>query len=356
MKITLPASLVASGRYEEFAQGPGKRHGRSNSLKWPWLYDKLRAKGYDKSKAAAISNAKIHTRKKGRLSVLPAKSAHNRAVLKRLAAADRRGKHSTKGSLTAAASASEVERDNLWPQSGSRHTSQGRWFRRDGEFGFNPNQPRDKTGKWTTKGRSYKSVKATDAKRQYMTDRGIGPDTHDYSTVVAPAAFRRRVAKMYANLPSDDPAAHRAYEALRSKVRDQYEYMTKKLGIKVTVTPDDPYPNIDAMMADIETGNLKVLATASTPPPHPYFSNAENDMFRAVHDFYGHAATGRDFNRHGERATFLSHARTFGDDKDAIRALFTETEAQNAYAIANQQFGEQKVSLLPDEMVFYGLN
>ena len=99
MKVTLPASLVASGRYEEFAQGPGKRHGRSNSLKWPWLYDKLRAKGYDKSKAAAISNSRISTRKKGRISVLPAKMAHSPAVLKKINAADKKGQHVTKGML-----------------------------------------------------------------------------------------------------------------------------------------------------------------------------------------------------------------------------------------------------------------
>ena len=99
-KVTLPASLVASGHYEEFAKGPGARHGRSNSLKWPWLYDKLRAKGYDKSKAAAISNSRIHMRKKGRISVLPAKAAHDPKVLGRLAEADKAGKHATKGMLT----------------------------------------------------------------------------------------------------------------------------------------------------------------------------------------------------------------------------------------------------------------
>lgn len=96
----MPEALAASGRYEEFAQGPGKRHGRSNSLKWPWLYDKLRAKGYDKSKAAAISNSRLRYRKKGRLSVLPAKAAHNPKVLKRLAESDSKRKHATKGKLT----------------------------------------------------------------------------------------------------------------------------------------------------------------------------------------------------------------------------------------------------------------
>ena len=96
-KVTLPESLTAGGLYEEFAQGPGKRHGRSNSLKWPWLYDILRSKGYDKEKAARISNSRVRMRKKGRISVLPAKAAHNPEVLKRLGST--KG-HATKGKLT----------------------------------------------------------------------------------------------------------------------------------------------------------------------------------------------------------------------------------------------------------------
>lgn len=100
--MKLPATLVAS-LTEDFAKGPGNRVGRANSLKWPWLYDKLRAKGYDKSKAAAISNSRLKFRKKGRISVLDAKTAHNPAALRRLAAADKAGKHSTKGSLRASA-------------------------------------------------------------------------------------------------------------------------------------------------------------------------------------------------------------------------------------------------------------
>jgi hypothetical protein len=189
-----------------------------------------------------------------------------------------------------------------------------------------------------------------------MAARGIARDDTDYSTVTAPAAFRRKIAAKYAAMPDDDPAAHEAYRALATKVRDQYDYMTKTLGIKVKVkvTKTDPYPDIDAMMADVAQGRLKVLATSSTGP-HPFFSNRENDMFRAVHDFFGHGATGRDFNRHGERATYLSHAKTFGDDKPALRALFTETEAQNAYVVTNHEFGAQKVGVFPDSDVFFGL-
>lgn len=88
-----PATLVAAA--------PAKgAYGRSASLKWPHLYDILRAKGYDKSKAAAISNSRLRFRKKGRKNVLTAQQAHNPAVLKRLNEAQKAGKHMTGKQLT----------------------------------------------------------------------------------------------------------------------------------------------------------------------------------------------------------------------------------------------------------------
>lgn len=77
-----PAALVAAG---------GK-YGRSPSLKWPWLFDTLKAKGYDASKAAAISNSRLKFRKKGRLNVLTRQQAHNPAVMARVRKAQEAGK------------------------------------------------------------------------------------------------------------------------------------------------------------------------------------------------------------------------------------------------------------------------
>lgn len=85
--------------------GPAKgAYGRSSSLKWPHLYDVLRAKGYDKSKAAAISNSRLRFRKKGRKNVLKATEAHNPKILAKLAKAQREGKHLTRKQLTASMS------------------------------------------------------------------------------------------------------------------------------------------------------------------------------------------------------------------------------------------------------------
>jgi hypothetical protein len=58
--------------------------GRSPSLKWPHLYDLLRAKGYDKEKAARISNSRIGMRKSGKLKGLTYKQADNPKALKRV--------------------------------------------------------------------------------------------------------------------------------------------------------------------------------------------------------------------------------------------------------------------------------
>lgn len=56
--------------------------GRDPSLRWPWLYDILRSKGYDKEAAARISNARVWARKKGRLNVLNYRQADKMRTVK----------------------------------------------------------------------------------------------------------------------------------------------------------------------------------------------------------------------------------------------------------------------------------
>jgi hypothetical protein len=103
--VKLTPAMVASGHYDEFialtaAAGPKGKYGRSASLKWPHLYDVLRSKGYDKTKAAKISNSRLRFRKTGRKNVLTAKQAHTPAVLARLNKAQKAGKHLTARQLT----------------------------------------------------------------------------------------------------------------------------------------------------------------------------------------------------------------------------------------------------------------
>ncbi len=101
------------------------------------------------------------------------------------------------------------------------------------------------------------------------------------------------------------------------------------------------------MFDDASKGVLKVLSTESTGA-HPLFSNAQNDKFRAVHDYFGHAATGRGFGQDGEEAAWVHHSQMFTEK--ARGALTTETRGQNSFFNnRGKQFADQKVALLPEE-------
>jgi hypothetical protein len=143
----------------------------------------------------------------------------------------------------------------------------------------------------------------------------------------------------------------KSYESLRREVPKQYKYLTSPvekggLGISVEVTHENPYNHPSEMAEDIKTNRrLKVLSTESTGG-HSLFSNEENDMFRAVHDAFGHLATARDFSKHGEEAAYSSHAQMFS--KKARPALVSETRAQNAYVTNAGDFPPNAPINVPD--------
>jgi hypothetical protein len=116
--------------------------------------------------------------------------------------------------------------------------------------------------------------------------------------------------------------------------------------VTVEPVPADPYPTAAAMAADLrDHRHLAVWASESTDNPHPLLTDAENTIFRAVHDAFAHAAAGRGFDRHGEEAAWLKH--TFMYSPAARRALTTETRGQNSALIYAHHFPEQKATLLP---------
>lgn len=125
-----------------------------------------------------------------------------------------------------------------------------------------------------------------------------------------------------------------SYDALTAAVSAQYKHITSPreqggLGINVEVTPHDPYRNVEEAAADVrDNSRLRVLATETTGG-HGLWTNMQNDQFRAVHDIYGHLATGRDFSRHGEEAAYQAHAATM--PPEAHLALAGETRGQNSY-------------------------
>jgi hypothetical protein len=175
----------------------------------------------------------------------------------------------------------------------------------------------------------------------------------DYSRVRLDPVLGGAISAAYVQAPVWDHDAVAAYAALRRETVRQYEYLVGRtdfggLGVTVRVLDDDPYADAAAMIDDLDRRELKVFATAATDNPHPYLSDAENDMFRAVHDAFGHASIGQGFDGHGEEAAWLKHSAMYSPL--ARRALTTETRGQNCAMIfqyRGERFAEQKAALLP---------
>lgn len=196
------------------------------------------------------------------------------------------------------------------------------------------------------------------AAHRYSQMTGIGglAPRRDFSGVRVDPVIARHVAGLYEAAPHNDPAAHPSFRAMAEETKRQYDHMTAPtskggLGLQHEVTAHDPYttasgaPNSLALMRDVNGGHIKSMATASTGG-HPFFSNDENDMFRAVHDVFGHAGTGRNFSADGEEAAYRAHRQMFSPL--ARGAMTTETRGQNL----TNNFGtvggqpDQKVALL----------
>ena len=204
-------------------------------------------------------------------------------------------------------------------------------------------------GNWAGDRYPADSVKsARDGAKEYAFKKGLNPDeTIDYTKVVANRERASKIADIYESLPKMDRDAVDEYEALASEVEEQFNYMTKTLGVKVEFVTDDPYKTSKEMFDDVSKGTLKVLQTETTGA-HPIFSNEQNNKFRAVHDYFGHAATGRGFGQDGEESAWVHHSQMF--TQKATAALTTETRGQNSFFNnRGKQFADQKVALLPEE-------
>jgi hypothetical protein len=148
--------------------------------------------------------------------------------------------------------------------------------------------------------------------------------------------------------------AEASYKALNAEIAQQFEAI-KKAGYKIEFVEKDPYKNSAEMRRDVrENKTLKVFKTPEGH--HPFMTTNESDLFRAVHDFFGHAAEGFEFGPRGEESAFRQHAATLSNN--AIPALASETRGQNSWVnfmpenaklpAAERPFAEQKGSLMPE--------
>ena len=217
----------------------------------------------------------------------------------------------------------------------------------------------------------------------------------------------KRISDAYAamkNNPSN-PEVAAAYKAMADETIEQYEAIIKG-GYKVEVNNNEPYNNSNELIEDLRKNkNMRIFSTdsgfgdagitADQRKNNPLLAETKykdvngrtllvNDIFRFVHDFFGHAERGNGFGPIGEENAWDVHSRMYSPI--ARKALTAETRGQNSYvnfsgvndeafklrdkgralrkegkfeeaqeftdkAYATMKFAPQKVGLLPDEFV-----
>ena len=145
----------------------------------------------------------------------------------------------------------------------------------------------------------------------------------------------------------NDPEVAASYEALKNEVIQQYE---TAVGAGLKAEPwegaGEPYANSREMMADLkENGHMFFYRTengfgeSGMPVDHPMLEPVPfelngrqlllNDLFRIVHDYFGHTQQGFQFGPRGEYNAYKEHSAMFTEA--AQGALAAETLAQNAW-------------------------
>ncbi len=209
--------------------------------------------------------------------------------------------------------------------------------------------------------------------------RSIGlPDRQPGEYVKADPERGARIAKAFEAMKHEpnDPLVKRAYDGLISQTLDQLRVMDK-MGVKYEAIPagkPSPYKNSADMIADVRSGHLWYFPTTegfgsdAQFNDHPLMAATDakdangkpmlaNDVFRVVHDFFGHAKEGNGFGPHGEENAWQSHVRMY--TPDAAAAMTTETRGQNSWvnfgpfaevnrANPGTKYADQKAGLLPE--------
>jgi hypothetical protein len=222
---------------------------------------------------------------------------------------------------------------------------------------------------------------AKEAAERYRKAAGItAPVQRDYVKVDPQRA--RGIAAEFEDMKHDpsDPKVKASYAAMIKETLAQYQEI-KKTGLKIElITGADPYGNPRKAIMDVVNNNhLWVYPTTSgfggtesagvDITGNPLLAPVDekigkhqlvaNDVFRIVHDYFGHIKEGVGFRAEGEENAWQQHASMYSDL--ARPAMTTETRGQNSWVNfgpfaefnktangADTQYAPQKVGLMPE--------
>lgn len=203
--------------------------------------------------------------------------------------------------------------------------------------------------------RTNPALRAADRQSRQVRGRGISPDEpmprtslkkqagigRVYQAAVEDApGYKHAVFEAYGNQMPEvveragaqnlDQLTEAAYRSLGEDVKRQFDTLPVTTRYH---SGSGEYPTPSAMIRDVLTnGNLNVFRGGD---PHDFLNETDpqtgltlNEMFRGVHDFYGHVAPGSTFRPGGEEVAYAMHQRTL--DPLSQIALLSETRGQNS--------------------------
>lgn len=223
------------------------------------------------------------------------------------------------------------------------------------------------------------------AARAYAEEAGTTFRRQSVYTGVDPTRGKR-IADAYAAMEHRpyDADVKEAYGALIDETLHQYQFV-KASGLKVEAIAEgqaDPYPGGSKdVIADLRANHLWFFPTEQgfgteavrndnplLMPTGEFLGDRElvaNDVFRIVHDVFGHGLEGAAFGARGEENAWQAHSRLYSPL--AARAMTTETRGQNSWVNfgphgeanrANPKetvYADQKTGLLPEWVSTEGL-
>ena len=186
---------------------------------------------------------------------------------------------------------------------------------------------------------------------EYMSEKGMSTSPIQKITKLD-TDNSKRIAQEFEKMKAtpNDPETKAAYKAMVDETLEQYQKIINK-GYKVEINNSEPYDSSADMIKDLrENKSMKIFSTESGFGDEPItdkqrkentllqetkYKDANglpllaNDIFRFVHDFFGHAKFGNGFGAIGEENAWNIHARMYSPL--ARRAMTTETRGQNSF-------------------------
>jgi hypothetical protein len=183
----------------------------------------------------------------------------------------------------------------------------------------------------------------------------------------------REISDYHKNAKDDrkNPEMAKSYEAFLNETLKQYQELVDA-GYKIEpwLKDGEPYGvNSSEMRKDVlENKHLYYLRSRSSTGEANENESAENyapfrstgivingddvlfnDLFRAVHDIFGHAMVSNTFSTQGEFDAYNTHSPMYSEK--AQKALFLETVVYNAYYSTNKSYAPRKIYDVPNRFI-----